>query len=52
MKLKKRPKVKVRNHVSLSPLMKKGGIHETEKPKAQHRRDRKQSKQMLKHLGI
>ena len=52
MKLKQLPKVKARNYVALSPLMQKGGMHETEKPKAQHRRDRKQTKQMLKHLGI
>ena len=52
MKLKKQSKIKVRNRVALSPLMQKGGMHETEKPKAQHRRSRKESKQMLKHIGI
>ncbi|WP_336153076.1 hypothetical protein [Acinetobacter ursingii] len=48
MKLGKRSKVKVRNQVALSPLLHKGGMHETEKPKAQHRRNRKQTKQWLK----
>lgn len=40
MKLKAMPKIKVRNPVALSLLLQKGGIHETEKPHAQHRRDR------------
>ncbi|BBF76513.1 hypothetical protein N5J48_07250 [Acinetobacter ursingii] len=48
MKLGKRSKVKVRNQVALSPLLHKGGMHETEKPKAQHRRERQQTKQLLK----
>ena len=48
MKLVKLPKVKVRNQVALSPLLHKGGLHETEKPKAQHRRERKQARQWLK----
>ncbi|MBJ9986307.1 hypothetical protein IAE19_12780 [Acinetobacter sp. S40] len=48
MKLAKLPNVKIRNQVALSPLMHKGGMHETEKPKAQHRRERQQTKQMLK----
>jgi hypothetical protein len=47
MKIKAMPKIKVRNPVALSPLLKKGGIHETEKPRAQHRRDRQQAKQQL-----
>lgn len=47
MKLKAMPKVKVRNPVALSPLLQKGGIYETEKPRAQHRRDRQQTKQQL-----
>ena len=45
--LKEMPKIKVRNPVALSPLLQKGGIHETEKPRAQHRRDRQQTKQQL-----
>lgn len=48
MKLKTLPKIKVRNHVALSPLLKKGGVFETEKPKAVHRRERKQTKQQLR----
>lgn len=47
MKIKAMPKIKVRNPVALSPLLKKGGIHETEKPRARHRRDRQQTKQQL-----
>lgn len=49
MKLKKLPKIKVRNHVALSPLLQKGGMHDAQKPKVQHKRDRKQAKQMLKN---
>ena len=45
MKLKKMPKIKARNPVALSPLLQTSGMHEAEKPKAQHRRDRKHSKQ-------
>ena len=48
MKLSKLPRVKVRNQVTLSPLLHKGGVHETEKPNAQHRRERKQTRQWLK----
>ncbi|WP_165443227.1 hypothetical protein [Acinetobacter ihumii] len=48
MKLAKLSKVKVRNQVALSPLLHKGGLHETEKPKAQHRRERKQTRHWLK----
>lgn len=48
MKLKALPTIKVRNHVALSPLLKKGGVHETEKPKAIHKRNRQKTKQMLK----
>ena len=47
MKLKEMPKFKARNPVAVSPLLKKGGIHESEKPRAQHRRDRQQAKQQL-----
>ncbi|KXZ65013.1 hypothetical protein [Acinetobacter venetianus] len=47
MKLKEMPKIKTRNPVAVSPLLKKGGIHESEKPQAQHRRDRQQAKQQL-----
>ncbi|MHA3982981.1 hypothetical protein [Acinetobacter venetianus] len=47
MKLKEMPKIKARNPVAVSPLLKKGGIHEREKPRAQHRRDRQQAKQQL-----
>ena len=47
MKLKQMPKIKVRNPVALSPLLHKGGVFEDEKPKAQHRRDRKQQKLAL-----
>lgn len=48
MKLKTMPKIKARNPVALSPLLHKGGVHETEKPRAQHRRDRQAAKQQLK----
>ncbi|MFB2537683.1 MULTISPECIES: hypothetical protein [unclassified Acinetobacter] len=48
MKLKTLPKIKVRNHVALSPLLKKGGVFATEQPKAVHRRQRQQSKQQLR----
>ncbi|ENX36444.1 hypothetical protein F889_00152 [Acinetobacter colistiniresistens] len=48
MKLKEMPKIKVRNPVALSPLLQKGGVHETEKPRAQHRRARQDAKQQLK----
>ncbi len=48
MKIKVMSKIKVRNQVALSPLLHKGGIHETEKPRAQHRRDRQDAKQQLK----
>lgn len=48
MKLKQMPSIKVRNPIALSPLLHKGGIHETEKPKAVHRRERKTSKQQLR----
>ena len=47
MKLKNMPKIKVRNHVALSPLLQKGGVHESEKPKAQHRKTRKDTKLLL-----
>ncbi|MCH7310366.1 hypothetical protein [Acinetobacter sp. ANC 4805] len=47
MKLKKMPKIKVRNPVALSPLLQKGGVHESEKPKAQHRKARKEAKEFL-----
>lgn len=47
MKLTQLPKVKARNRVALSPLLHKGGIHESEKPRAQHRRERQQIKQEL-----
>lgn len=30
MKIKEMPKIKVRNQVALSPLLHKGGMHETE----------------------
>ncbi|ENU79929.1 hypothetical protein F975_02266 [Acinetobacter sp. ANC 3789] len=48
MKLKTMPKIKARNPVALSPLLHKGGIHESEKPKAEHRRMRKAMKHELK----
>ncbi|MFU0501368.1 hypothetical protein ACMZ5D_11810, partial [Acinetobacter baumannii] len=44
MKIKEMPKIKVRNQVALSPLLHKGGMHETEKPRAQHRRNRQDTK--------
>lgn len=47
MKLKEMPKIKARNPVAVSPLLKNGGIHESEKPRAQHRRNRQQAKQQL-----
>ncbi|MCU4401192.1 hypothetical protein KTH41_12865 [Acinetobacter pittii] len=42
------PKIKARNQVARSPLLHKGGMHETEKPRTQHRRDRQDTKQQLK----
>lgn len=48
MKIKEMPKIKARNQVALSPLLHKGGMHETVKPRAQHRRDRQDTKQQLK----
>ncbi|MCG2573087.1 MULTISPECIES: hypothetical protein [Acinetobacter] len=48
MKLKNMPKIKARNPVALSPLLHKSGLHDSEKPKAQHRRDRKAMKCELK----
>lgn len=48
MKLREMTKIKVRNPVALSPLLHKGGVHETEKPQAVHRRNRKASKQHLR----
>lgn len=47
MKLKDMSKIKARNPVALSPLLHKGGIHESEKPKAQHRKERKDTKKFL-----
>jgi hypothetical protein len=47
MKLKPMPKIKIRNPVALSPLLQKGGIHESEKAQAQHRKSRKDAKQVL-----
>ncbi|MFG4603369.1 hypothetical protein ACFZ8N_13440 [Acinetobacter baumannii] len=41
-------KIKVRNQVALSPLLHKGGMHETENTRAQHRRNRQDTKQQLK----
>lgn len=52
MKLKTMPKIKARNHVALSPLLQKGGMHEGEKPKAQHKKARKAAKQSLKNMVI
>ncbi|WEV49467.1 hypothetical protein OZX61_03075 [Acinetobacter sp. ESL0695] len=52
MKLKETSKIKTRNHVALSPLLHKGGMHESEKPKSQHRRDRKDMKKQLRNIGI
>lgn len=40
--------VKVRNHVALSPLLKKGGIHDKDNPKAYHRKERREAKLTLK----
>ena len=48
MKLKNMPKIKARNPVALSPLLHKSGLHDSEKPKVQHRRDRKAMKCELK----
>lgn len=48
MKIKEMSKIKVRNLIALSPLLQKGGMHETEKPRAQHRRDRQDAKQLLR----
>ncbi len=48
MKLKNMPKIKARNPVALSPLLHKSGLHDSEKPKAQHRCDRKAMKYELK----
>lgn len=52
MKLKNTSQIKARNKVVLSPLMHKGGLHETEQPRAQHRRDRKQTKHWLKQTNF
>ncbi|MEB5476500.1 hypothetical protein [Acinetobacter pollinis] len=52
MKLKATSKIKTRNHVALSPLLHKGGMHESEKPKSQHRRDRKDMRKQLRNIGI
>lgn len=52
MKLKATSKIKTRNHVALSPLLHKGGMYESEKPKSQHRRDRKDMKKQLRNIGI
>ena len=47
MKLKDMPKIKARNPVALSPLLHKGGIHESEKQKAQHRKQHKETKKSM-----
>lgn len=47
MRLKAFPKIKVRNHVALSPLLHKGGIHDDDHPKKIHRRDRRTTKAVL-----
>ena len=48
MKIKEMSKIKARNQLALSPLLHKGGMHETEKPRAQHRKDRQDTKQQLR----
>ncbi|MBJ9722681.1 hypothetical protein I5515_12795 [Acinetobacter calcoaceticus] len=48
MKIKDMSKIKLRNQVALSPLLQKGGMHETEKPRAQHRKDRQDTRQLLR----
>ena len=47
MKLKDMPKIKARNPVALSPLVKKGGIHTSETAQAQHKKFRKDAKFFL-----
>lgn len=39
---------KARNLASLSPLMKKGGVHDKDNPKTAHRRTRKAMRLKLK----
>ena len=45
-KANKRPKI--RNLSALTPLLKKGGIHDKDNPKTHHKKDRKSTKLLLK----
>lgn len=45
-KANKRPKI--RNLLALTPLLKKGGIHDKDNPKTHHKKDRKATKLLLK----
>lgn len=48
IKLKGTAKAKFRNPLALNPLMHKGGVFVTEKPKAIRRRERRKYKQLLR----
>lgn len=41
-------KPKIRNLSALTPLLKKGGIHDKNNPKTHHKKDRKSAKLLLK----
>lgn len=41
-------KPKIRNLSALTPLLKKGGIHDKDNPKTRHQKDRKLAKLLLK----
>ncbi|MDF7675943.1 hypothetical protein PT286_04240 [Neisseriaceae bacterium ESL0693] len=48
IKLKGVAKAKIRNPLALNPLMHKGGVFVTEKPRAVQRRERRKYKQLLR----
>ncbi|SDB90698.1 hypothetical protein [Acinetobacter boissieri] len=48
MKLKAHSKI--RNHVARSPLLQKGGLHQTEEVQTLHRKHRKQAKLAIKRM--
>lgn len=48
IKLKGIAKAKIRNPLMLNPLMHRGGVFVTEKPKASRRRERRKCKQLLR----
>ena len=47
MKLKKLPKTKLRNHVAISPLLQKSGVHHKHDVDVIRMRERKTTKQYL-----